>query len=68
MSDEDKTPIDQEIEALVARLDRGEITQEEFQRQMREVVQSATTEAQTSTEHTVMREQIQAASKRAKQL
>jgi polyhydroxyalkanoate synthesis regulator phasin len=68
MSDEDKTPIDQKIEALVARLDRGEITQEEFQRQMREVVQSATTAAQTSTEHTVMHEQIQAASKRAKQL
>ena len=60
--------IDEEIEALVARLDRGEITEEEFQRRMKELVQSATTEAQTSTEHSVMREQIQAASKRAKQL
>jgi polyhydroxyalkanoate synthesis regulator phasin len=60
--------IDQEIEALVARLDRGEITEEEFQRRMKELVQSATTEAQSSTEHSVMREQIQAASKRAKQL
>jgi hypothetical protein len=60
--------IDQEIEALVAKLDRGEITEEEFQRRMKELVQSATTEAQTSTEHSVAREQIQAASKRAKQL
>ncbi|MGH2987531.1 MAG: SHOCT domain-containing protein [Solirubrobacterales bacterium] len=60
--------IDEEIEALVAKLDRGEITEEEFQRRMKELVQSATTEAQTSTEHSVMREQIQAASKRAKQL
>jgi polyhydroxyalkanoate synthesis regulator phasin len=60
--------IDEEIEALVARLDRGEITEEEFQRRMKELVQSATTEAQTSTEHSVMREQIRAASKRAKQL
>lgn len=60
--------IDEEIEALVARLDRGEITGEEFQRRMKELVQSATTEAQTSTEHSVTREQIRAASKRAKQL
>lgn len=68
MSDGEKTSIDQEIEALVARLDRGEITEQEFQRQMGELVQSATTDAQSSTEHTITQEQIQAASKRAKQL
>lgn len=68
MSDEKETPIDKEIEALVSRLDRGVITEDEFQRQMVELVQSATTQAQSSTEHTVIHEHIQATSKRAKQL
>jgi hypothetical protein len=60
--------IDEQIEALVARLGRGEINEEEFRRQMSEVVSSAATEAKSSTEHTVMQEQIRAASKRAKSL
>ncbi len=68
MTEADKTMIDKQIETLVARLGRGEITEEEFRRQMSEAVASATTEAQSSTEHTVMQEQIRAASKRAKSL
>jgi hypothetical protein len=68
MSDAEKSSIDRQIEALVERLNQGEITEQEFQRQMGELVQSATTEAQSSSEHTVIQEQIQAASKRAKRL
>lgn len=67
--DEQKSVIEKEIEALVTRLDRGEISEEEFQRQMAQLVASAATEAvHESTEHRLAHERIQAASKRAKQL
>ena len=68
MTEPEKTFIDKEIEALVARLDRGEISEEEFQRQMSNLVDAATSDAQSSSDHSVTQERIQAASKRAKQL
>jgi hypothetical protein len=60
--------IEEQIEALVAQLERGEITKEQFQRRMNEIVDLAASDAKEASQDSVRRESIREAATMARGL